>query len=317
MPQGLLASFDSEAASEGQNTSGIQLVTPFPEREISEESFLSKNPPGTDKWPTSPFNILAPSLASVQPINTGSAMQLGDSEMDELEDSDLDDTIEYTDHTNKHSVVPIQNNNRFAGHHLTAGLETKLKTYGVPTNVEIPSTVDTSSGPPSIASGNNSDTCLSEESAGILIQKIFRGHHGRMKAALALEIMNFSSPHLVKSTLKRSQRCVQIIIYSLVALLIIFALYLNLCFGIKFDETQQREWLKSFAGSLFLDLAFGIPVQILVLMSIPREVLKAIWYFILFVTIGYVVNGVAGSEVISMGWFESNMSTFLTVAFGV
>jgi len=152
-----------------------------------------------------------------------------------------------------------------------------------------------------------------DEKAALLLQTAFRGHHGRMKSALALEIMNFSSPHLVKREMQWSQLAIKGLVYTLVGLMILFALYLNLCFGIKFGEEQQRAWLKSFAGSLFMDLTVGIPVQILVLMVIPEEVLKAIFYFVLFVMSCYIVNGIAGSEAIGMSWFENNIGTFMTV----
>jgi len=159
-----------------------------------------------------------------------------------------------------------------------------------------------------VASGN--------DQAAILIQKIFRGHLGRFKAELALEIVNYTRPGFMEARIMWYRRGLRGVVYTLVALMLTFALYLNLIFGIKFDDTQQIGWIKGFLISLVYDLGLGIPIQIFLLMTMPGEFLHAIWYFVLLVLVIYGINGLAGTQVVDITWFEGYMKWILIYMFG-
>lgn len=154
-----------------------------------------------------------------------------------------------------------------------------------------------------------------KQNAVILLQKTFRGHSGRIKATLALEMASFSNPLLMKPGMVWYRRGVKALVYMMIAFLIVFALYLNLIFGIKFDKEQQIAWTKGFIASLSFDLGIGIPIQIFLLRALPHEIIKAILVLAAAVLSVYVLNGLAESELIDMGWFEDNVRDTLIVIF--
>merc|ERR1711865_419624 len=156
-----------------------------------------------------------------------------------------------------------------------------------------------------------------KQNAVISIQKIFRGHSGRVKATLALEIANFSSPHLMKTGMIWERRAVKALVYMMVIFLVVFAMYLNLIFGIKFDKDQQNSWVEGFVTGLSLELSIGIPIQIVLMRILPHEVTKAIIAALEAIVSVYILNGLAGSELIAMSWFEQNVKSVLMTVFRI
>merc|ERR1740130_1430991 len=149
-----------------------------------------------------------------------------------------------------------------------------------------------------------------ETKAVILAQRIVRGYQGRWKSALALEIKHFSCPRHMTKAMLWNRRAVKGNAYMMVALLIVFSLYLNLIFGVKFDREQQYAWLEGFIFSLFMDLAIGIPVQICLMMVLPGEVKTACWAFVIMVLCAYIMNAFLSTEAVPMSWFEEYMGYF-------
>merc|ERR1712166_440995 len=102
----------------------------------------------------------------------------------------------------------------------------------------------------------------------------------------------------------------------MVGLLLMFALYLCLIFGIKFDEAQQEAWVEGFLLGFLMDMGIGIPIQICVFMMIPPEVSTLLLYAGTVVVGIYAFNHVAG-EVLDMSIFTDVLNYAMIAVFGM
>jgi hypothetical protein len=80
----------------------------------------------------------------------------------------------------------------------------------------------------------------------ILVQRVYRGYHGRMRAARKRELDTW---HSMSST----RRVLLVILYSIAFTLVAMSLYITLIFGVKFTPVQVQAWLTASLMTYLLD----------------------------------------------------------------
>eukprot|EP00753_Platysulcus_tardus_P002572 PLAT11679.3.p1 GENE.PLAT11679.3~~PLAT11679.3.p1 ORF type:complete len:1095 (-),score=366.95 PLAT11679.3:2090-5131(-) len=96
-----------------------------------------------------------------------------------------------------------------------------------------------------------------EDKAARVIQRHFRGFVARKAFFREREL-------LIWAEMVRLRRLMTTLIYAMVVLLVAIAMYLNLVFGIRFDNQQAQAWMASAVLSLMVDIVALQPAQILV-----------------------------------------------------
>jgi hypothetical protein len=88
------------------------------------------------------------------------------------------------------------------------------------------------------------------------IQAIFRGKIGRIRAERAEEFERWKQQ-------KGARNVLTCLVYATVGLTILFTLYINIIYGIKFEQSQAVGWILASALSLSLDAFLQQPLTLL------------------------------------------------------
>jgi len=108
---------------------------------------------------------------------------------------------------------------------------------------------------------------IGELKATTIIEKMYRGMKGQKRALRYVEFQEF------RKNLQGVQKSLFYITYVIVGIYMLFAVYICLIFGIKFDAEQQSAWISSMLMGTAMELFISVPAQIIILYMISKEVM--------------------------------------------